>query len=105
MPLPVRGPGTAGHGRSHSALLIDGAAVGADRDLIAAARDVGVVTLVVDDTRIDRNWLELGAAAVLPDAFAPDDLTDALSVAASRSATPSRWKTSRTPRSPTGAAA
>ena len=42
-------------GRPHSALLIDGAAVGADRDLIAAARDVGAATLVVDDPRVDRN--------------------------------------------------
>jgi MinD-like ATPase involved in chromosome partitioning or flagellar assembly len=69
-------------GRPHSALLIDGAAVGADRDLIAAARDVGAATLVVDDPRVDRNWLELGAAAVLPDTFGCDDLTDALAVAA-----------------------
>lgn len=69
-------------GRAHSALLVDGAAPGADRDLIAAARDVGVATLVVDDPRIDRNWLELGAAAILPDHFGRDDLTDALTVAA-----------------------
>ena len=69
-------------GRAHSALLVDGAASGADRDLIAAARDVGVATLVVDDRRVDRNWLELGAAALLPADFGCDDLTDALSVAA-----------------------
>lgn len=68
--------------RSHSAMLVDGAAIGADRDLIAAARDVGVATLVVDDPNVDRNWLELGAAAVLPETFALVDLTDALSVAA-----------------------
>lgn len=69
-------------GRAHSALLIDGAAPGADRDLIAAAKDVGVATLIVDDARVDRNWLELGAAALLPDQFGRDDLTDALTVAA-----------------------
>ena len=69
-------------GRAHSALLVDGAATGADRDLIASARDAGVATLIVDDARVDRNWLELGAAAILPDDFGRDDLTDALSVAA-----------------------
>ena len=69
-------------GRAHSALLVDGASKGADRDLIAAARDAGAATLVVNDARIDRNWLELGAAALLPDDFGRDDLTDALSVAA-----------------------
>ncbi|MEZ5383262.1 MAG: hypothetical protein R2754_15890 [Microthrixaceae bacterium] len=70
-------------GRAHSALLADARAASLDRDLIAAARDAGVATLVVDDQRVQRNWLELGAAAVLPGAFARDDLTDALTVAAS----------------------
>lgn len=69
-------------GRAHSALLIDGAATGADRDLIATARDVGVATLIIDDPRVDRDWLALGAAAILPGDFSRDDLTDTLTVAA-----------------------
>ena len=52
-----------------SAVLLDAAAPGVDRDLIASARAQGAVVALVDDPRVERNWTELGAHFVLPRDF------------------------------------
>lgn len=69
-------------GRSFSALLIDGSLPGADRDLLDAATDTGAAVLVVDDRRVNRDWLALGASRILPSDFTRADLLDALEHAA-----------------------
>lgn len=66
-------------GRPVSAVLVDGAVAGLDRELA----DVGVPVIVVDDGR-GRDWLALGVAAVLPARFGPDHLLDALKGHAAR---------------------
>jgi Mrp family chromosome partitioning ATPase len=63
-----------GSGRPFSALLADGALPALDRDLVAVANDVSCPVLVVDDTRVRREWATLGVGAVLPAAFGHDDL-------------------------------
>jgi hypothetical protein len=65
-------------GRAFSALVADAGLPAVDRDLLAAARAVGCAVLVVDDGRATRDWLELGAARVLPPSFARDELVAAL---------------------------
>jgi MinD-like ATPase involved in chromosome partitioning or flagellar assembly len=52
-------------GRAYSALLVGGDVVGLDRDLVDRARDAGASVVVVDPVA-DRDWRELGVAAVLP---------------------------------------
>lgn len=64
-------------GRPFSAAIIDGTVPGLDRDLIAEARAVGVSLLVVDDAG-GRDWLDLGAAAVLATRFSRDELLEVL---------------------------
>ena len=54
-----------GSGRPFSALVADATLPAVDRDLLAAARAVGCSAFVVDDGRVQRDWLALGAAAVL----------------------------------------
>ncbi|GAC1533491.1 MAG: hypothetical protein NVS3B12_12960 [Acidimicrobiales bacterium] len=75
-------------GRVFSALLVDGAAPGLDRDLIEAARDVGCAVVIVGGARTiqaeaARSWLDLGASAHLPDHFDRKDLLDTLAPCAS----------------------
>ncbi len=53
-------------GRRWSALVLDGSLPHLDRDLLDLAAAAGAATLVVDDARVERNWPELGATAVLP---------------------------------------
>ena len=65
-------------GRAFSALLLDAAAAGVDRDLIDSARTDGIAVIIVQDPRIDRNWVDLGAVEVLTDQFTRADLLDAL---------------------------
>ena len=60
-------------------MVIDAGAPGIDRDLIDLARRSGVATIVIDDPRIERDWMSLGAAAVLPDDFQRADLVATLS--------------------------
>jgi hypothetical protein len=67
-----------GSPRPHSAVVVDAAVPGVDRDLIECARDAGCAVLVVSDGRVARDWPALGAAAVLPDAFDRETLVDAL---------------------------
>ena len=66
-----------GSGRAFSAVLVDGSLPGVDRDLIAAAGELGVAVLIVD-TQTSRDWCELGAAAVLAEAFSRDELLEVL---------------------------
>lgn len=65
-------------GRGFSALLIDGAVPGLDRDLVELAREVGCAVLVVDSGHRPGSWADLGASAVLPLDFGRDDLLQAL---------------------------
>ena len=65
-------------GRGYSALLIDDALPGVDRDLVDLAREGGCAVVVVDSGRVTRQWSELGASARLPATFTPDDLLQVL---------------------------
>jgi hypothetical protein len=65
-------------GRSFSALVADAGLPAVDRDLLNVARTAGCVPLVVDDDRVSRDWVALGAAAVLPSGFDRDDLVAVL---------------------------
>jgi hypothetical protein len=67
-----------GSGRAFSAALLDASLPGVDRDLVDLARSTGCPVLLVDDGRTGRDWLELGAAAVLDAGFGRGDLFDAL---------------------------
>jgi hypothetical protein len=51
---------------------------GLDRDLVAAADEVGCRLLVVDDPTTTRDWRGLGVAAVLAPAFSRDELLEVL---------------------------
>lgn len=55
-------------GRTFSALLVGGDVSGLDRDLVAAAT-AAEVSVVVVDPRTDRDWADLGVAALLPPDF------------------------------------
>lgn len=54
-----------GSGRAFSALLIDAALPGLDRDLTDAAHATGCAVVAVDDGRARHDWHELGVDAVL----------------------------------------
>ncbi len=63
-------------GRRHSAVLVDSAAIGVDRDLLAAISEVDAATIVIGSD--DRDWIELGAQARLHEVFSRQDLLDRL---------------------------
>ncbi|HEX8769825.1 MAG TPA: hypothetical protein VF711_03545 [Acidimicrobiales bacterium] len=65
-------------GRAASALVVDAAMPSVDRDLLAAAEHCGCACLVVDDPRVKRDWLALGASWVLKSGFGRDELLGAL---------------------------
>ena len=65
-------------GRAFSAVLVDAAVAGVDRDLADRARAAGCAVLVVDDGRARRDWPAIGASAVLPAALGRNDLASAL---------------------------
>lgn len=65
-------------GRPCSAAILDGGLPTVDRDLLRAVREAGAVVLVVDDRAQRRDWLALGAAAVLPATLTREALLDAL---------------------------
>ncbi|MDP9442559.1 MAG: hypothetical protein M3P34_10380 [Actinomycetota bacterium] len=67
-----------GSGRAFSALLVDGSIPALDRDLVEEARTAGCAVLVVDDFRVTRDWLALGANAVVNPMFERKDLVDLL---------------------------
>lgn len=54
-------------GRVFSAVILDAALPGIDRDLIDAAREAGAAVIIVSDGHTRRNWASLGVNAVLPD--------------------------------------
>jgi len=64
--------------RPFSALLVDGASPALDRDLVDRARDAGCAVIVVDDVRVTRDWIALGADAVVNPVFERKDLVDVL---------------------------
>lgn len=65
-------------GRGYSALLIDGASLELDRDLVEDLRQAGSPTIVVEDRSVSRDWPSLGVLAVLPADFSRTDLVLAL---------------------------
>lgn len=66
-------------GRGYSVLLADDGLPGVDRDLVDLAREVGAAVILVEGGRVGRDHADLGASAVLPASFTPDDLLQALS--------------------------
>lgn len=71
-------------GRPFSAMLVDGAAPGFERDLVDLARSCGCAVIVVDDLRVTRDWIGLGANTVINPLFERSDLVDVLTLHASR---------------------
>jgi MinD-like ATPase involved in chromosome partitioning or flagellar assembly len=67
-------------GRPISAVLLDGGVPGIDRDVVDVASRArsGAAVLVVDDGLVARDWVALGAAAVLPTPLDAAALRDAL---------------------------
>lgn len=70
-------------GRRVSALILDAGAPGIDRDLIDQARRLGIASIIIDDPRVDKDWLALGATEVLDAHFERADLIAALAQHAS----------------------
>ncbi len=83
-------------GRPFSAALIDAGAVGVDRDLFDVANSVGCTPIVIDHGLVARDWAELGARVVLPDAFSASELAATLA----ESAQPIRRSDTLTPPPP-----
>jgi len=71
-----------GSGRLWSALIVDGAALGVDRDLVAEAAEAGIPTIVVDADPPRRAWTELGVAARIHPGFEPGALLTTLGATA-----------------------
>jgi hypothetical protein len=65
-------------GRPVSAVLIDGGLPSVDRDLLASISTAGAASLVVADSRSQRQWETLGAHQVLDQGFSRAELLDAL---------------------------
>ncbi len=82
-----------GSGRRASALLLDARGPGVDRELIAAAAEVDVPTIVVSDGSVHRDWEALGCAAVVDHGLELHALLDVLqrhTVAVDRTRRPGR---------------
>lgn len=67
-----------GSNRSHSAALLDGSMPLVDRDLIETCREAGCAVIIIDDGRRHRDWIALGASAVLPSDLEREALLDSL---------------------------
>lgn len=65
-------------GRAFSAVLVDAGTTGLDRDLIDATLETGAAVFVVSDGRNAKDWVALGATAVLPEDFHRGELMDEL---------------------------
>jgi hypothetical protein len=65
-------------GQPFSALLADAAVPAVDRDLVSAAARADCAVVVVEDKRVRRDWVALGAAATLPADFDRDQLVGVL---------------------------
>lgn len=66
-------------GRAYSALLVDGALPGIDRDIVEQARELGCAVIVIDEDGARRDLAALGASAILPPTFDRELLTAVLS--------------------------
>lgn len=90
-----------GSGRRASALLVDARGPAIDRDLVAAARQLHVPTLVVTDGSVHRDWDALGCVAVIDADFDRRQLLDVLqthAVPVDRSRRPGRVDLAPAPR-------
>ena len=67
-----------GSGRRASALLLDARGPGVDRDLIAAAAEIGVPTIIVSDRTVHHDWDALGCATVIDHRLELQPLLDTL---------------------------
>ncbi len=67
-----------GSGRAFSALLFDAGMPGVDRDLVEVAVETGAAVFVVRSDHSQRDWLSLGATAILPQDFDRAELMDEL---------------------------
>jgi MinD-like ATPase involved in chromosome partitioning or flagellar assembly len=65
-------------GRPASALIVDAGLPGVDRDLMTTAAQAGCAVIVVDDTRVTRDWASIGARTVISQHFDRAELLDAL---------------------------
>ncbi len=65
-------------GRPVSVVILDAGVPGINRDLLSTARLAGCAVIVVDDSRVVRDWLSVGASAVLAPDFGRAELIDAL---------------------------
>ena len=65
-------------GQPFSALLADAGVPTMDRDLVAAAARAECAVVIVEDQRVRRDWLALGAVATLPPEFGRDQLLGVL---------------------------
>ena len=74
-------------GRAYSCALLDGGLPAVDRDLLQSVREAGAVALVIDDSRQRRDWVALGASAVLAAGLTREVLLDALATHAPMVAT------------------
>ncbi len=64
--------------RTYSAILLDGGLPVVDRDLLETARELGCAVFIVDDARHTRDWIALGASAVVSSSLDRAELLDAL---------------------------
>ncbi len=67
-----------GSGRAFSALIVGAGVHGIDRDLFASAVSANCPIVVVTDSRVARDWEELGASTTLPPDLTREDVLDAL---------------------------
>lgn len=87
-----------GSGRRLSAVLVDAAISGLDREFIALVASIGATTVVVADAAASRDWESLGCSAILRSDFTPAELVETLS----RHAVPVDRSTRRSTRSNVG---
>jgi hypothetical protein len=87
-----------GSGRRLSAVLVDAAISGLDREFIALVASIGATTVVVADAAVSRDWESLGCSAILSSDFTPAELVETLS----RHAVPVDRSTRRATRSNVG---
>ena len=69
-------------GRRHSAIIVDAATVGVDRELLGLAEQADTAAFVVSPPRTPIAWSELGARVVLQPDFSLSELIDALRTSA-----------------------
>ncbi|MEI7887433.1 MAG: hypothetical protein WCJ04_08580 [Actinomycetes bacterium] len=67
-----------GSGRRLSAVLVDTAVPGLDREFIALVASIGAATIIVADAASTRDWESLGCSAILSSTFTPRELVETL---------------------------